>query len=656
MNFFERQRNVRKVSRRFVVLFGIAVVLIVAVVDALAAFAYSVERQPLEDILTLVIWVSALMIVAIGLTSWVRTRMLRSGGGGRVATQLGGVLVPPDTTDPRLRRLRNVVEEMAIAAGVSVPEVYVLPAESQINAFAAGFSPADAAIAVTAGALERLNRDELQGVIAHEFSHIVNGDMRLNIRLMGTLFGILVLAIIGRILFSVRGGGRNPLPLVGLALIVVGYIGVFFGRMIKAGVSRQREYLADAAAVQYTRQTAGLAGALKKIGGLGARLRNDRAEDVSHMLFGEGRLSLLFATHPPLLKRIRTLEPNFEQGQLEELSQRWARNPPLGLAEDEALGLAPPGSAPPSQQLAPPAPPIQPPRPPAGALPQRDARIPVRPNDIVQSVGSVRPAAGSMLDAIPAPLLDRARRPETVLPLVFGLLLADEEATRANQHALLTSRYGREMADATVAEADTLAGLHPVLRLPLAEVAFPALRYRPRPAQEAVLAVIHEMIRVDGRIDVFEYCLSRLLHRELYESMHRASPWAARRAPREVLERATATLLALLARSGSTDTAAADAAYRAGLAKVLPDTTIPYQPPAAGPVALEDGWPALDALDGPEKEFLVLGMVTVIGHDGVTTVAEIELLRTVCAVLHCPLPPLADASPERVAPDPGPQP
>jgi hypothetical protein len=476
-------------------------------------------------------------------------------------------------------------------------------------------------------------------VIAHEFSHVVNGDMRLNIRLMGILFGILVLAIVGRVLLGLRGGGgrNNPLPILGLALIIVGYVGVFFGRMIKAAVSRQREYLADASAVRYTRQTAGLAGALKKIGGLGSRLRSDRAEDVSHMLFGEGFLfGSLFATHPPLVRRIQTLEPSFDQGRLEDLSQQWARNRPLGLAEDEALGLAPAAPGGPTGPS------------PATRLPGPAARIPVRADDVVASVGSVAPA-GSILDAIPAPLLDRARHPEAVLPLVFGLLLAGDDAMRTNQHAVLVARYGQGLADAAAADRAALAGLHPVLRLPLAELAFPTLRQRPRPAQEAVLACIHALIRADGHIDVFEYCLSRLLHRELYESMH-VSPWRGRRAPRDVTNRAVAMLLALLAQAGSADP---ETAYLAGLAHVVPGEPIPFDPPAQGAVALEQAWPALDALDGPEKEFLVTGMVTVIGHDGAMTVSEVELLRTVCALVHCPLPPLAQARPEQVAPDPG---
>lgn len=228
-----------------------------------------------------------------------------------MAESLGAVPVDPSTSDGRRRRLLNVVEEMAIASGTSVPAVYVLEEEEGINAFAAGYTPSDAAVAVTRGALERLNRDELQGVIAHEFSHIVNGDMRLNIRLMGLLAGILAIATIGRILVegtlrssrsNRRGGGGVLLIVVfGAMLWLIGSIGLLFGRLIKAGVSRQREYLADASAVQYTRQPIGILGALLKSAGAPqqARISRIEGEQVSHMLFGDGfGLRGLFATHP----------------------------------------------------------------------------------------------------------------------------------------------------------------------------------------------------------------------------------------------------------------------------------------------------------------------------------------------------------------------
>ncbi len=641
MNFFQRQQDVRKLSRRLVILFVLAVIALVAVVDLLVVLLFLWLTDgggvPGSILWPALLWVSGGMIVAIALTSVVRTFMLRSGGGGKVAQSLGGMLVPENTPDPRLRRLRNVVEEMAIASGTPVPEVYVLPDENGINAFAAGFTPADAAIAVTHGTLERLNRDELQGVIAHEFSHVVNGDMRLNIRLMGVLSGILVLSIIGRLMLHVRG--RNPLPIIGIALIILGYIGVVVGRMIKAAVSRQREYLADASAVQYTRQTAGLTGALKKIGGLdaGSKVTNDRTEDVSHMLFGEGfSFSKLFATHPPLEQRIRTLDPTFDPAELAALRDRWAAHPPSGLLEDKHLGLAPR----------------------TGQLPPPQAAMSLRPAEVVDAIGAefvpASPAhqrAGAIIEAIPAMLLDRARDPHTVLQLVFGLVLSNDPGARTQQLDVLSTRFGPAFATAVRDDAAITATLHPVLRLPLAELAFPVLRRRPRPEQEAVLAGLHAVIQADHRVEVFEYCLSRLLHRELYESMNRTSPWGGRRPPEET-NQAIATLLALLARyghSGVTGIEAATAAYQAGLAVVLPGMDLPFHPPAQGAVALEELWPALDGLDGPEKQFLVSAMVTVIGHDGVLTVSEIEVLRTVCAILHCPLPPLAETRPEQVA-------
>src|SRR5690606_14503213 len=294
--------------------------------------------------------ISSLMALGVvGVGSMYRMASLR-GGGESVALQMGGVPVPEDTTDLHLRRLRNVVEEMSIASGVPVPKVYVMEHEPGINAFAAGYSPSDAVIAVTRGALDRLNRDELQGVVAHEYSHILNGDMRLNIRLVGLLFGILMLGLIGRKILQhgavVRSRDALPLLAGALLVLVVGYVGLFFGRMIKASVSRSREVLADASAVQFTRQTRGLAGALKKIGGLhdGSRLEQRAdAEEVSHMLFGDGTgLRGLFATHPPLLRRIQALEPGFRPEGLERLKAQWLATPPDGLEEDLRLGLASP--------------------------------------------------------------------------------------------------------------------------------------------------------------------------------------------------------------------------------------------------------------------------------------------------------------------------
>ena len=649
MNFFERQRQVRRLSRRLVLLFAIAVFGIVAAVDLAVVFVFRGWRQPPAQLLGTVLVASAATGTAIGLAALFRMVGLR-GGGGRVARELGGIEVPQDTRDPQLRRLRNVVEEIAIASGVPVPEVYVLEDEPGINAFAAGWSTSDAAVAVTRGALERLNRDELQGVIAHEFSHVVNGDMRLNIRLMGLLFGILFLTVIGRTLLYFGGGrGRdrssNPLPLLGLAMVVAGFIGVFMGRLIQASVSRQREYLADASAVQFTRQTKGIAGALKKIGGLadGSKLASPKTDEGGHMLFGAGMgFSSLFSTHPPLERRIKVLEPSFNPAELGQLSQRWSAAPPSGMREDLALGLVGRGEAPAGQ-----APTGQAPRGRASAalaLPAVDARATVAPADMIAAVAapsaSAYDRAAAILSQLPEPLLVRARRVDTVVPLVFGLLLATDQQTRSRQHALLADRYGQALADAAFAEANTLAGLHPLLRLPLAELAFPALRHRSPAERDALLGGVFALIHADGLITAFEYCLSRLLYSELRESMQPKPRWGAERRTLAGSQAAVTTLLAALAQAGTPDQGAAERAFQAGTGRVYPQQRLPYIPPARGVVELEAVWPLVDGLRPQDKELLVAAAVAVIGDDGVMTVTEIELLRTICALVHCPLPPL----------------
>lgn len=634
MNFFERQAQVKKVSGRLVVLFVLAVLGIVAVLDLAAWFGFGLSRQPAETAVGTLVVISLGAMLLIGGASWFRMLSLRNGGGGKIARSLGGVYVDEDTTDPQLRRLRNVVEEIAIASSTPVPELYLLPQEDGINAFAAGWSPADAAVAVTRGALERLNRDELQGVIAHEFSHVVNGDMRINIRLMGVLFGILGLAVIGRILlYSGRGNNKSAAPIivVGLAAFVAGYIGVFVGRLIKAAVSRQREYLADASAVQFTRQTAGIAGALKKIGGLesGSKLRSGKVEDVSHMLFGEGRsFASLYATHPPLPKRIQLLDPTFDPAEIDQLRQRWATAPPSGLQEDMALGLV-----------------SEPDARPRAAAGDRTSAVAVHPDAVVAGVGDPGAAsytwAANILRSIPDELQQRARRVDTVVAVVFGLLMSDHPDARAAQHRALAARHGTAVAEAAWQEGSALTRLDPDLKLPLAELAFSALRNRQAQELETITGSIYELIRVDGRTTVFEYCLASLLRRELHEVLYHRSPWEGRRTTLAAAGQAVSTLLAVLARVGHRDALAADAAYRAGAGRMPQAASFPYAPPQQGLVALDAVWPVLDGLDGPEKALVVAGLVDVIAHDGVMTVEEIELLRTVCGLLHCPLPPVS---------------
>lgn len=645
MNFFEHQARARRSSTRMLVLFALAVLGIVAAVDlaVLLLLGGPMRREgDLGGVAGLLAIASAATLGVIGLGSLYRIASLR-GGGEAVALEMGGTEVPQDTTDFQLRRLRNVVEEVAIAAGVPVPKLYVMEREAGINAFAAGYAPTDAVVAVTRGALERLNRDELQGVVAHEFSHILNGDMRLNIRLMGVLFGILMLSLVGRKVLQF-GGGRGSrsagaVLVFAVVAVVVGSLGVLFGRLIKAGVSRQREYLADASAVQFTRQTTGIAGALKKIGGVqaGSRL-NDRAqaEEVAHMLFGEGLgYSRLFATHPPLAQRIRRLEPSFDPQELDTLRARWMLAPPDGAQEDIALGLAPSGQAPDPAMA-------------GGALPGAAQTLPITPSQVSSQVAA--PAdddhrrAHALVQSLSPELRALAQRRETVMPLLLGLLLDGAGEVAAPQRAAIAARIG----DAAAAQALALRrrhldALHPMLRLPLASLAFPVLRMRPRPELEEFLATMDALVHADGRISLFEYCLARLLQVQVREALDPSRHIRfGRRKPGSV-RREFATLLAVVAETGSGgDRAAAQRAYLAGLQRVLPRDHVPYAPPAEGVLALDEVWAPLDQLDPLAKQVVVEAITDAIAHDGRVTVAEAELLRTVCAVLHCPLPAMLE--------------
>jgi len=631
MNFFEQQAVARRTSARLVFLMAVAIAGIVLAVDAVVWVA---TQSP-----ELVLFATLSSVAVIALGSLYRIASL-GGGGEPVAQQLGGTLVPENTTEPGLRRLRNVVEEIAIASGVPVPKVYVLEHEAGINAFAAGYSTSDAVIAVTRGALDRLNRDELQGVVAHEFSHILNGDMRLNIRLVGVLFGILMIGLIGRkILEHGRFGGRGKnigaILVAALVAMLIGYVGLFFGRMIKAGVSRTREKLADASAVQFTRQTQGLSGALKKIGGLhdGSRLnqRSD-AEEVSHMLFGDGVgfdqlfAGKLFATHPPLLERIRALEPGFNDDAMARLQAQWRASPPDGMQEDVALGLGGGSGA---------------------RLPGATQALSVTPPMVAAQVAAPGAddyrRADSIVIAIPDALRDLARQRESVMPLLLGLLLAGDEALAERQRVDIAARLGGEVADHAVRIHQQLtADLHPMLRLPLAGLAFPVLRLRPRPQLDAFMDTVQAVVHADGQVSLFEYCLGRLLTVQVRESLD-PSRYArfGRRKPGNV-RKEFASLLAVVAQAGHEDRASAQHAYLAGLQRVLPRDHLPYVPPANGVLALDAVWEPLDALDPLAKQAMVEAVTAAVSHDGRVSVAESELLRTICAVLHCPLPPMLE--------------
>jgi Zn-dependent protease with chaperone function len=639
------------------ILFVIAVICIVVAVDLVVAFAFGVAGNSHRHAYapappqTGVLVISTLIVLAvIGLSSLYKVSSLR-GGGGAVARQLGATLIDPHdpavATNFAYKRLRNVVEEIAIASGVPVPEIYVLENEPAINAFASGYTPSDAAVTVTRGCLEKLTRDELQGVIAHEFSHVLNGDMRLNIRLMGVLFGILVIGIAGRKVVEYGGRGRDsgwPVA-VGIAIFVVGSIGVVFGRLIKAGISRQREYLADASAVQFTRQSRGISGALKKIGSLadGSKLASSDTEEVAHMLFGDGvGYSAFFATHPPLHKRILAIDPQFDPKELVQIAAAWSQLEPVaGLngadaegAEVSISGLGPAGTVARAHTRGTST---------VGVLPKVDAAITLTPKKVVQQVAQPGSddyrAATAIHTTISEHLRTLAYMADRSAQLVFALALDAQAPVREKQLAILEKTYDATMRAGVEEMAGEIADLHPMQRLPLAQLAFPSLRRRPRPQLQTFLLALSQLIQADGRVQLEEYCLAKLVGIQVIEALDPSKSHVIGRNKLPDCAVELAAVIATVARYGNDDESEAERAYLLGMHEVLPDAIDVYAPPDDFALALDRALPKLDLLTSAGKELVVRGLTRAIGADGVVAVSEAELLRTICAALHCPLPP-----------------
>lgn len=635
MNFFDAQDRARKQSRRLLLGFALAVGTVVIAVDAALLLAIGVEfgaegmqlRWELwsASMLTLLAGGALATLLLIGLSSLVKIASLRDGGSA-VARMLGGTQVAPYSKDPALHRLRGVVEEMAIASGVPVPSLFVLEQEEGINAFAAGYSSADAAVAVTRGALQQLSRDELQGVIAHEYSHILNGDMRLNLRLMGWLFGILVLTIGARRVLAHsdvfrESKGAPVVFILALAVLIIGSVGLFGARVIKAALSRQREFLADASAVQFTRQTEGLIGALRKIGGArkGSKLDNVEAEEISHMLFGDGvGLSRLLATHPPLADRIRALNPHL-------------RMPQATRVPAEGGGPASPAS--PLVSAA--APPLPPPPPLPDAVRVSSAQVPAQVGNPGEDDYRL---ADRLQHAIPSLLRDAAEDPQQAGDLVLGLLLSAYSPRRKQQLEHIAESFGTAVLSRVQTLAESCSVVHPALRLPLAHLAVPALRQRPPSTRLKLQQGVAQMNASSEQQSLFEYCLRRLLRGLLQESEKPVRTDGGAKLIRHFHD--ASGLLMILAQHGHDDPAQAERAYLAGVGALGHGQAPHYQVRANWPAELDAVLPLLDRLRPKSKSLLLKAMVETTSHDGRLSIAEAELLRTLGASLHMPLPAL----------------
>jgi Zn-dependent protease with chaperone function len=661
MNFFEHQEQARRSSRRLVILFALAVIAVVIAVNAVGVLlvaasgntrgALSAAALPTGFYATN----TAVVLLLIGGGTWFELARL-SAGGEVVAQMAGARAIDPGTRDLLERRLVNVVEEMALASGIPVPRVYVMDNESTINAFAAGHSVNDAVVAVTRGTLTRLTRDELQGVIGHEFSHILNGDMKLNLRLIGVLFGLLMVSMFGRFLMQMGRGSRSdrgaaPMLAAGLALWIIGYIGVFFGRLIKAGVSRQREFLADASAVQFTRNPDGIGGALRKIGGLtqevglGTEIGHPNAETLSHLFLGAARrnfVSGLFATHPPLPERVRRI-----YGRAVEFMP--APEQPLALALGAAGTGGGAGAELPPIEYAPPAQAASFVSP-VASLVAGTAQAEGVPTSVGSVPGAARETAASLSARLDEPVLRAAVADGGAAQmLVFGLLIDKDREVGEQQRRVLAETFGSQAVRSVDEYHQLVQRLPPGVRLPLLDRVMPTLRKLPAHAAQRLLMTAHTLIAADGRVTLAEFLLYTVLKRRLGPGAHRAVP-VRYRSVNEIAADA-ALVLSLVANVRLPD--APERAYNAA-ELLLPGFEAERVPRErigldAVAVALE----RLNQLAPLAKPAFIKACTAAAFVNGETNWKAASCLRTICIALDSPLPPQMLAEPENVAAAPG---
>jgi Zn-dependent protease with chaperone function/tellurite resistance protein len=634
MDFFNQQAHARKSTTFLVILYLGALTAIigsvyfvlmglyVGVVNSQRQYAFQVT-PPLWNlqVFTFITAVTACLVCGGTLMKFLELR----GGGARVAEQLDGRRIPPDSSRADEKKVLNVVEEMSIASGLPVPPVYLLPYDG-INAFAAGLRTDQAIIAVTQGAIANLSRDELQGVIAHEFSHILNGDMRLNLRLIALLNGILVLAISGRVIARAamdggrmgRGRQQNGAVAVasaGVAIVILGYVGVFFARIIQSAVSRQREFLADASAVQFTRNPLGIGGALRKILGAasGSRIAHPHAEGASHLFFANGlreRWISLFATHPPLKERIRRIEGRVSEFTESEPSSA-DDSAPQGTAGFAGVSAAPAAAA-------------------------------VTARQAVAAVGTLGTAhidaARAILGSIPIVAQNAARDAYHARLLIFALLLDPSDDVQERQMELLAKRLDENELSELTRLSSPLENLTDANRLALVDLCMPALKGLSTAQYAQFRDISQSLMQADGVCSVFEYTLLWVVLRRLDAS------WGVsrRKAPLLTAQQARAHAAKLVsALAALTQDSPQQAALAAGAA--LRELAYVEAPPAiARDAAMQEMENALVALQGSRREdraVILSACAAVASSDGRLTQDEADLVRAIAEALQCPMPP-----------------
>jgi Zn-dependent protease with chaperone function len=649
VNFFKAQDQARRYTARLVFLFVVAVIILILLTNLLAMTVFGYMNLPygetldLEGLKSTFDWKTFFIIgaaVSTVVTGGSLYKIAQLSAGGRVVAEaLDGKTISPNTTDAKERRLLNIVEEMAIASGSPVPPVYLLEDELGINAFAAGYTPGNAVIGITRGALNELNREQLQGVIAHEFSHILNGDMRMNTRLIGILNGILIIGIIGyHVLRSMSGSrhrsGRSSgngalIALVlGLGLIIIGYGGTLFGNIIKLSVSRQREYLADASAVQFTRNPDGIAGALTRIGGYQAKsyVNSPAAPELSHAFFCNGIHSFfgsLFATHPPLEKRIRRIKPNW--------NGKFDTRPPLSHLETPQK---------------------------AAKAPQSNAETLITTSAVLsatqEALNSIERAgqpdkqdiqnAHHLISSLNPTVLAAAREPYGARALIYNLVLSKDPDILEAQLLILKENGDTGIHQYTQKLAPLMQTLTDHQRLPLIDLAMPALRQLSLAQYQRFNQNLSDLISADNKIDLFEWSLQKLLFHYLDDAFTKNPPRPAKYGKLELVKEEAIRLIALLAYAGHKQIKDTESAFAAGI-KLLEFSPTPL--PAKSEVNLKTLNRAVEELSLLKplvKPQLLKACVACTLSDGEVTARETELLRAFSSIIDCPLPPLTATS------------
>lgn len=633
MDFFEQQHRARRHSGWILLAFLLAVAGIVLSINVVGGYIYlfAAERPllPIGRALAAVprsaYAITTLVVLSVIAGGTLARIYALAGGGGAVADMVGARRLKRDTTDPEERRLLNVVEEMALASGVAVPQAFVMDDQSSINAFAAGYSPNEAAVVVTEGMLKRLNRDETQGVIAHEFSHILNGDMRLNVRLLGLIAGIVLIGTAGGFLVRVGGGGYGRrgdirVVLLGAVLWLIGSVGVLAGRLIKAAVSREREFLADASAVQFTRNPDGIGGALFKIAERGSVIVERHAEELSHMCISAPLNDFFgfpwFRTHPPLEDRMERLLGPAAKRLLKERMER-----------AEAAAFAAQGGALAEAFSSP----LYAKSSPTGSSAVAAAFLGSIGNPSPANVDRVR----RLLDEIPTEVRTACANESGAKAVVFALLLGEGEA-RVKRLALVREDSGAEVAAQSAGFADALKPFGPRLRLPVLDLALPTLKVLSSEARERVLHMVRELIEADGKVTLAEFVLLTLLKRHLGAEPKGAPPVKHKEVASVAAE--CAVVLSLLAHAGG----GGRLAFDKGMEALGLEGGVFHAPVELRFDLIEGALYELKLLAPLKKPSFIKACVAAAMADDKLTLAERELLRAICAALDSPVPPILE--------------